>query len=132
MSACRTDGGWRRFVLAVTLIAFALQSYVVQTHIHFEGNSDFGFTVAKNVAPATDAKTLSAQARNHGPSLPKDDPAHCPICQEFLHAGQYLTPTPVVAFLITTVVAPIAIVREVAVTLNPVSHDWHGRAPPRH
>lgn len=124
------DGGWRRLFLAVTLIAFALQSYIVQTHIHFEGNSDFGFAAAKNLAPQ--ANDVSAQTRNHSPSVPKDDPAHCPICQEFLHAGQYLTPTPVIALLITSVAVPIAIVREIAIPSNPVSHDWHGRAPPHH
>ena len=128
MSAHRMDGGARRLFLALTLVAFALQSYVVQTHIHFEGNSDFGFAAAGNLSP--DGQTVSAQTRNHGPSLPKDDPAHCPICQEFLHAGQYVTPTPIIALLITVVVVPIAIIREIAVTLTPVSHDWHGRAPP--
>lgn len=117
-----------RFILLATLVAFLFQSYVVQTHIHFAA-SDNGGTI---VADGTNLKSSTgpAVAGQHNSKPPIDDPAHCPICQEFLHAGQYLTPAPVLALLITAVVVPVTILRAVPVTANPVSHGWRGRAPP--
>ena len=120
----------QKLVLLGTLLAFVLQSYVVQTHIHFAAPSD-GVAIAATIT-VSDSTPNSASARtgqqNH--NAPIDDPARCPICQEFLHAGQYLTPAPVLALLITVVVVPVTIVRAIAVATSPVSHAWRGRAPP--
>jgi uncharacterized paraquat-inducible protein A len=117
-----------RFVLFATLVAFLFQSYVVQTHIHFTASAASGTIVADDANIKT--STASSVAGQHNSKPPIDDPAHCPICQEFLHAGQYLTPAPVLALLITAVFVPITIERAVPVTANPVSHGWRGRAPP--
>lgn len=119
-----------KLILLVSLVAFVLQSYVVQTHIHFAPVIDSGIVVAKNFVTDSKAGAVSTQTRDHGRYPPGDDPSHCPICQEFLHAGQYLTPAPVTALLLTVVDVPIAIVRVILVAVAPVSHDWHGRAPP--
>ena len=116
------------FILLATLVAFLFQSYVVQTHIHFAASADPETFVADGANLKTNAD--SAVAGQHNSKPPIDDPAHCPICQEFLHAGQYLTPAPVLALLITAVFVPITIERAVPVTANPVSHGWRGRAPP--
>jgi hypothetical protein len=109
-----------KLTVLVALLAFALQSYVVQTHIHFQGNSDFGLAIAKNVA--ADAKAANTELSKHNQKPAEQDPAHCPICQEFLHAGQYLATPPVVALLLTVVVVPVAIVRDVFTAFNPVPH----------
>jgi hypothetical protein len=116
------------FVLLATIVAFLFQGYVVQTHIHFAASADAGTFVADGANSTTSAG--SAVSGRHNPKPPIDDPAHCPICQEFLHAGQYLTPAPILALLITAVFVPITIERAVPVTTTPVSHAWRGRAPP--
>ena len=116
------------FILIATLVAFLFQSYVVQTHIHYTSGADAGAFVSGGASLKAVAGTTVAGP--HDPKSPTDDPAHCPICQEFLHAGQYLAPAPILALLITAVVVPITILRAVAVTASPVSHDWRGRAPP--
>ena len=118
----------QKLLLLGTLLTFVLQSYVVQTHIHF-APGDIAGAIASEVA-GTKANTSSSVAGQHDSKLPIDDPARCPICQEFLHAGQYVTPAPVLALLITFVVVPITIERIIAVAISPVSHAWRGRAPP--
>lgn len=120
----------QRLILFVTLIAFAFQSYVVQTHVHVLANSNSGIAVSKNFVADSKAHAASTQTPDQGRYPPGDDPAHCPICQEFLLAGQYVTPAPVTALLLTVVVAPVAVVSEIAVPFIPVSHNWYGRAPP--
>lgn len=105
---------WRRMLLAFTLLAFVQAGYVTQTHIHIP------------VAPA------SAAVLGHAGlgKAPVDDPEHCPLCQQYLISGAYLTPQPIV------VPAPVSLangVLSVVCVLGFVatlSHSWHGRAPP--
>ena len=118
----------QKLILLVTLVTFVLQGYIVQTHIHFAPAADVGAIVVGG--SYLDGNTGSTGAGQHIPKAPIDDPAHCPICQEFVHAGQYLTPSPILTLLLTVVVAPITIVRVIPVVAIPVSHSWRGRAPP--
>jgi hypothetical protein len=129
--SCSERGPLRqRLILLVTLIAFAFQSYVVQTHIHVLASSNSGIAISKNFVTDSKWHAASTQTRDQGRYPPGDDPTHCPICQEFLLAGQYVTPAPVTALLLTVVVVPVAVVSEIAVPFIPVSHNWYGRAPP--
>ena len=64
---------WRRLVLALTLLAFAQAGYVTQTHIH----------------PQALASRSAAAETQHGKTPARDDPQHCPLCQEYLVAGAY-------------------------------------------
>jgi hypothetical protein len=118
----------QKLILLGTLVTFLFQGYIVQTHIHFAPAADVGAVVtsAADLKTNTDAAVVGKQR----PSSPIDDPAHCPICQEFLHAGQYVTPAPILALLITVVAVPIAIVRTAPAVTVAVSHSWRGRAPP--
>jgi hypothetical protein len=105
---------WRRFLVALTLLAFAQAGYVTQTHIH----------------PAALASRAAGET-SHNKAPSRDDPQHCPICQEYLVAGAYLTPAPVVlplpvAGAVLNIVAP----REFPFLVT-ISHAWQGRAPPR-
>jgi hypothetical protein len=110
------DGGpfWRRLVLALTLVAFAQAGYVTQTHIHPQALA-----------------SRSAAETQHGKTPARDDTQHCPLCQEYLVAGAYLIPAPVVL--------PLPVVGSVFNTFSPrefpflvtLSHAWQGRAPPR-
>ena len=125
----RTAGlSLRAVISAFVLLAFALSGFATQTHIHvpFESGLDFGAQqiAAKNVAGA------SSLNREHKPSTPADDPSRCPLCQEYLHSGAYVTPIPAVFPLpiLTATVAPFLIASKAIV--RAVSHDWHGRAPP--
>jgi len=114
---------WRRLLLALTLLAFGLQSYVTQTHIHFE----------PRIAALFDggAKAASAgkhQDRDRYPA--NEDPANCPLCQEMLYAGHYVAPTAIALWLPTLSISTIAIVVRAPSHFDAVSHIWHGRAPP--
>ena len=114
----------RKSVLLGTLIAFVLQGYAVQSHFHFAPSRGPGTIVAK--LAVTDAAAASASQQRS----PSNDPELCAICQEFLHAGQYLTPAPALALLVTAVIVPLTIRRDTPVAMPPVSHNWRGRAPP--
>jgi len=110
--------GWL-VVLAAMVLALSWQSFLTQTHRHFDPVS-------------TEA---SAQARDAAPSgvdrqSPSDLPANCQICREVAHAGSYLLPAPIgfdapapgVFWLAVVALAVVALVRR--------SHAWRSRAPP--
>jgi hypothetical protein len=113
--------GWRRWIAVFTVLAFALQVQLIQTHFHpLFGNAAFGGTANSSVA--------QTPAKKNSPA--NNDPANCPICQAVLHGGQFISPGAVALALpseaITLVPLAIAAVaaREIA------SHNWQGRAPP--
>jgi len=91
ISRLRRVSSWRQVLPMLMLVAFALQSYVTQTHIHFAGHVvTGGFTF-----PGEDSKTVKALGTaqdqdDHDKYPPGDDPANCPICQEILYAGHYV------------------------------------------
>lgn len=104
---------WRRLLLVFALAAFAQASYITQTHIH----------------PVASAATASAPS-GHGQIPPRDDPSHCPICQEYLLAGAYISPALVALPLPTVVGFPLFFPVVELEFVATVSHSWHGRAPP--
>jgi hypothetical protein len=110
------DGFWRRLLLALTLVAFAANSYVTQTHIHFAASA------------ADDRAGVSEQSHGKGPA--QDDPSRCPLCQEILLAGAYLTPVvaaiPPPAFTVFQTLSEAPAFRLADATC----HDWHSRGPP--
>lgn len=106
---------WRRLVLAFTLLAFAQASYVTQTHIHIPADAAGGTVLA----PA-----------GHGKAPLPDDPAHCPFCQEYLLAGAYLIPPPVVLPLPVSATFQVHRLVRALSFVAAISHSWHGRAPP--
>jgi hypothetical protein len=106
---------WRRLVLAFTLVAFAQAGYFTQTHIHG--------------APGLAGNSVLAQD-GHGKLPAPDDPAHCPLCQEYLLAGAYLVPPPII--LPTPAAAAFEAYRapRELFFVAAASHGWYGRAPP--
>lgn len=112
-------GGWRHALAYVLLAAFALQSYVVQTHIH--------------LAPADAAKLfVSGPAHGGHDRYPAgDDPANCPLCQEILHSGHYVTPAALAYAPPTLAVSTVLLVDAALPFIVALSHSWHGRAPPQ-
>ena len=111
--------GWR-FVARLVLIAFTLQSYVTQSHVHDKWQGQGISSISKS----------DSKAPPHRKSPLDDSPLSCPICQAISHASVYLTAAalPLLPALCAELAAPIF-------TTNPVIaafwHDWRSRAPPR-
>ena len=125
-------GGWRLLVAAFTLVAFAFQSYLTDTHIHIAQPtsfaaiavkaSDFG-AVHKAAAPLRSAPTDKAPSN--------DEPVKCPLCQAVGYAGHFIAPSSAAALLLPT--AAISILPLALVLRSPretPSHIWQGRGPP--
>jgi hypothetical protein len=107
--------GWKSLVALLVLVTFSLQGFLIQTHIH----------ALPMTAPVAG---VSVSAPLDGKVLPDMD--KCLFCQEYTHAGAYLTPAA------AAVLPPFAAVSLVAIFDTPLvaavpSHNWMGRAPPR-
>ena len=106
--------GWRAIAFLI-LIAFTLQSFITQTHIH-------------NATPASVAKIFS---QSHGKVPLDDNPMDCPFCQAVAHDGALSVPSaPVLLFSagFLELAAPALRLRWADATLT---HGWQSRAPPR-
>jgi len=98
------------------MLAFSVQSFLVQTHLH---NLPQAVSAAAGIA----ASTPSSKAPL--------DTDKCLLCQEYVHSGAYVTPI-AAAVLPPSAVVSLLPLRLVAVLADhPVSHSWMGRAPPR-
>ena len=120
MNAPSRHPAMRLAIVLLTLMAFGLQSYITQTHIHL----------------APDSFASAAGVANGKHSLPdkfpaNGDPANCPICQEIAHTGQFVTPSAAVLLLPGVAVSIIAIVTDIPSTAQTASHAWRSRAPPK-
>jgi hypothetical protein len=107
--------------LAITLfalLAFTLQSYVTQIHIH---GASWG----------TAATIDTGKTPQPGKVPAGDDQNTCPICQVIAHAGQFVTPS-AIAITLPTILAFHAAVEEITSNIaHSYSHSWKSRAPPR-
>ena len=115
-------------VMALTAV-FALQSYMVDTHVHdLDGDGD---GIIQLLAPSSGVDltrtTPSAPSKNTPADGSQDK---CPLCQ-LLYGGQYLTPKLVSLLLITDVVAIVSTETQLRPSFNAASHSWRGRAPPK-
>ena len=124
----RPYGGWRRVVLALALLSFALQSFITQTHIHFASVQAFGLS-SDNFTPA--AKIVDGKNTPEKKVPSNDDPANCPICQAAMHSGQFITPSAIGFALPSETIAIVPLAIAVLTASEVVSHGWQGRAPPR-
>jgi hypothetical protein len=134
MSAAMRRGNTRAKVLPVretalrvvislfVMLAFGLQSYIAQTHIHFKPDT---FSSYSKLA----AESGKGQQPDKFPA--NGDPANCPICQEILHSGQFVTPTAAILLLPAVAVSVIKIVADIPVAAQRPSHAWRSRAPPK-
>jgi hypothetical protein len=108
-------GAWRLLATWVVLLAFALQSYVTQTHVH------------PSPAPAEAVSQMSVPAVPAG-----DDTTLCSLCQAIAAAGAFFSPAAVVvalpAVLAQATAAPPA-GRSLAAAA--ASFSWRSRAPPQ-
>ena len=105
---------WQRLLMALTLIVFAQFGYATQTHVH---------------VPVLTGSIAGEVHRGKAPA--RDDPQHCPFCQEFLLAGAYLLPPPVVFPQPILVAVHNFVALHQSLSFVRFAHDWRGRAPPR-
>jgi hypothetical protein len=119
----------------LALLAVALQSFVVQTHIHM-GQGSGGIqtisivTAAKNLAAFSMPSATPDAATLHDKYPITEDPSNCPLCQEIAHSGQFLHSAAALAALPASVSVHFIIFSEALPSFFAVSHNWHGRAPP--
>ena len=113
--ALRGNSALRLLVTFFALFAFSLQTYIGQTHIHLAPDS-FAAGAAHKQAPD---------------KFPANgDPANCPICQEVLHDGQFVTPAAATLLLPSLAASVIEIAAPLPRLIQAASHSWRSRAPP--
>jgi len=121
-------------VALLGLLAVALQSFVVQTHIHVQ-QAAFRTQAVNLITLAAGSPAVSEQATGQA-GTPADnyplnrDPANCPLCKELTHSSQYVSSGSVLATLPVTVTVNVIVFREIAPSRFAASHTWRGRAPP--
>lgn len=119
----------RLAVTIVALLAFFLQSYLVQTHIHIWRSAGphggeiivfdslGGFMVPDN------------PPKGHG-KHPVDDQDHCPFCQAMAVSGSFSSPPLILLPLPAALRAYALRIVPLAVQTRFPSYNWQGRAPP--
>ena len=119
----------RRFIVFVTLLAFCLQTYLTQTHIHFAAENRSAFSLEQNAAALF--KPIAGTPEVPWDKFPpNDDPANCPLCQEILHAGHFVTPAAVAILLPFDRLSVIVVTAVTPLLAAAVTHIWRSRAPP--
>jgi hypothetical protein len=117
----RGNSGWR-FVTWAVLLAFTLQSFVTQTHIHWSPLAGTGVTAA--------GRLDSPVSQNKSP-FEKDKTA-CPFCQAIIHAGAFFA-SGAPLLLLPVLRAEWAIPRLFPAAIRAaLAHSWQSRAPPQH
>jgi hypothetical protein len=121
---------WQQAMLLLVGVAFFLQGYVTQTHIHpLAPASNRLASFDSNVSVKADKPDRGAPSRDR--PAPNDDPAKCPLCQAVGHAGQFVWPHAAVFILPQLSAAIVPIVAAIVRAAAPDSHNWQSRAPPR-
>jgi hypothetical protein len=114
------------------LLALAIQSFVVQTHIHNPAEnfvpSLSGIThVASNLA--TKASASNPDTTPHDKFPADDDPKNCPLCQAMAIAGHAILPAVLPLSLQLYITIDVVVFID-AINVPSVSHNWQSRGPP--
>jgi len=106
----------RRLITLFALLAFFVQSFALQTHIH----------------PTPQASIAAAHMPAPAPLKNQDPVDQCRLCQELVHSGVFVSPsvTVIAASLNIAVAVFVAAPSFAAVPVRAFS--WQSRAPPRH
>jgi hypothetical protein len=119
ISAVRRRGIGSYAITFLLLFAFAVQSYLTQTHIH-----------GTFQAPA---QTCISKCALHVPAShsPFGDVAECPLCQAIVHAGAFYAPAvPVILVLQVWVESALAAAAQ-STPRATLARNGLSRAPPR-
>ncbi|HET7083514.1 MAG TPA: hypothetical protein VFI23_02000 [Rhizomicrobium sp.] len=106
----------RRWVTILTLLAFFLQGLAVQTHIH-----------QPNISPAVKVQT----GATHKTPIKLDPVDHCRLCQELVHAGNFVTPSASIALASLSLVSVIFAALVLPQGRSATAFTWRSRGPPR-
>jgi hypothetical protein len=115
-------GVGRLVVTWLALLAFAMQSYITQTHIHLD-------PAAAGRAPIV---AVGGAITAHSPAPTEHEEIACPFCQAIAAAGGFVTPAHVaLSFLVSQ--AETAALPPIAVGLAAIAagFSWRSRAPPQ-
>lgn len=101
-------------VVFIAVFAFALQSFIAQTHIH-----------AESLSGIVKAVTIPGKA-------PVDhSQTDCPFCQAVTHVGSAVASTPPLLSLPYSWLESAALALAAVAISGVTAHDWQSRAPPR-
>ncbi len=107
---------YQRWVTLLALLAFFIQGFAVQTHIHEQ-------------APVT--KTVGALPAPTKAPLKSQDPVdQCRLCQELVHAGAFITPSTAATPAGLTYITAIFAVLAASTSAYATAFAWQSRAPP--
>jgi hypothetical protein len=106
---------FRQLVACLVLLAFAFQSYALQTHIH---------------APLAHV-AVSSQAPASGKGPVSNSPMECPLCQAMAHDGIFLEPAVVLAAFFGAGWFLVAPQQQIVHSPGMATHTWQSRAPPK-
>jgi hypothetical protein len=104
----------------VAILAFALQSYMTQTHIH-DASQGIGGIV----------KIVATQPLGQGKAPLHDGQTDCPFCQAVIHAGVFVASATPLLLLPFAWAETVALVFAPRAAFDAAAHDWQSRAPPR-
>ena len=126
---------WARVAMGlIALLAVALQSFVVQTHIHMGQGSGVQtmsiVTAARHIAAVAPVAEASQAATPRDKYPINEDPSNCPLCQEIAHSGPFVQSAAVLVALPSSVTVRFILFSQALPSFFAVSHSWRGRAPP--
>ncbi len=116
-------GSWERAIVTpMVLLAFLLQIFIVQTHVHFPTSETAGIGHAASAVPSAALHQTKKTGDTHT--------THCPWCQAVLASGSYLPPVapPVDLPVAFRLLDPIVLNTSAVAIAS--SHAWQSRAPP--
>ncbi|HEY1707657.1 MAG TPA: hypothetical protein VGG10_05290 [Rhizomicrobium sp.] len=109
-----------RAIMVVAALAFILQSFVTQTHIHL-GPQDLA-SVTK--------LTSTAQVSGHGKTSHDRSPVDCPFCQAIAVSGVFLAASgPALHLPFVWIITQIRDFEARTLSVR-IAHNWQSRAPP--
>jgi hypothetical protein len=118
-SRMRRSGSASRLVVAIAVLAFALQSYFTQTHIHILSQ---GLGLAH----------IAATQKPEQSKIPlNSSPVDCPFCQAVTHAGVFFAPAALLFYVSAVWLKSIAFFLKTREPFNASAYDWQSRGPPR-
>ena len=119
----------RFFLTLLCLVAFGVQSFIAQTHIHRPGTTDIGFS---EMAAGKSQPTAAHSKKPAEPVNPADEAAKCPLCQAVAHFGFVVSPALLVLFLPRALFDEVRPDFQIVAKGDVPSHAWHSRGPPQH
>jgi len=135
-AATSRSHGLRSVLAFLGILAIALQSFVVQTHIH---NPQAAAVLGLAQLPSSDAAAgVPKSSPDNGTTTPRgkfssgDDTSNCRLCQELFHAGRFIAPSSAVLVVPLILSVWLIVFGHSAPIPSAGAYIWRSRAPPTH